>query len=148
MEYEIQRKAFSFLIAVSMMHDQTIDTGLCILTWFSISQILGHQSAFCCLFIRAMIRQICNVRPQDIVTTRSNELLVRLGIEDLDLILKERRLRWYGHVERSSGAIKTAFDIQVDGKRGPVGPKMTWKQLTVRDCREWKLLANNPHDLV
>ena len=41
---------------------------------------------------RAMIRQICNVRPQDIVTTRSNELLVRLGIEDLDLILMERRL--------------------------------------------------------
>ena len=36
---------------------------------------------------RAMIRQICNVRPQDIVTTMSNVLLVRLGIEDLDLIL-------------------------------------------------------------
>ena len=41
---------------------------------------------------RAMIRQICNVRPQDIVTTRSNELLVRLGVEDLEFILKERRL--------------------------------------------------------
>ena len=39
---------------------------------------------------RAMIRQICNVRPQNIVTTRSNELLVWLGIEDLDLILKKR----------------------------------------------------------
>ena len=74
---------------------------------------------------RAMIRQICNVRPQDIVTTRSNELLVRLGIENLDLILKERRLRWYGHVERSNGAVKTAFDIQVDGKRGPGRPKLT-----------------------
>ena len=36
----------------------------------------------------AMIRQICNVRPQDIVTTRSSELLVRLGIEDLDIILR------------------------------------------------------------
>ena len=95
---------------------------------------------------RAMIRQICNVRPQDIVTTRSNELLVRLGIEDLDLILKERRLRWYGHVERSNGAVKTAFDIQVDGKGGPGSPKMTWKQLTERDCREWKLSAINPHD--
>ena len=95
---------------------------------------------------RAMIRQICNVRPQDIVTTRSNELLVQLGIEDLDLILKERRLRWYGHVERSSGAIKTAFDIQVNEKRGPGRPKMTWKQLTERDCREWKLTAVNPHD--
>ena len=95
---------------------------------------------------RAIIRQICNVRLQDIVTTRSNELLVRLGIEDLDLILKERRLQWYGHVERSNGAVKTAFDIQVDGKRGPGRPKMTWKQLTESDCREWKLLAINPHD--
>ena len=81
---------------------------------------------------RAMIRQICNVRPQDIVTTRSSDLLVRLGIEDLDLILKERRLRWYGHVERSNGAVKATFDIQVDGKRGPGRPKMTWKQLTER----------------
>ena len=58
---------------------------------------------------RAMIRQICNVRPQDIVTTRSNELLVRLGIEDLDLILKERRLRWYGHVERFNGAVQDSL---------------------------------------
>ena len=74
---------------------------------------------------RAMIRQICNVRPQDIVTTRSNELLARLGIEDLDLILKERRLRGYGHVECSNGAVKTAFHIQVDGKCGHGRPKMT-----------------------
>ena len=95
---------------------------------------------------RAMIRQICNVRPQDIVTTRSNELLVQLGIDDLDPILKERRLRWYRHVEHSNGAVKTAFDIQADGKYGPQRPKMTWKQLTERDCREWKLSAINPHD--
>ena len=95
---------------------------------------------------RAMIRQICNIRSQDIVTTRSNELLVQLGIEDLDLILKERRLRRYGHVECSNGAVKTASDIQVDGKCGPGRPKMTWKPLTERDCREWKLLVINPHD--
>ena len=62
---------------------------------------------------KAMIRQICNVKPQDIVSTRSNELLARLGIEDLDLILQERRLHWYGHVERSNGAVKTDFDIQL-----------------------------------
>ena len=99
---------------------------------------------------RAMIRQICNVKPQDTATIRSIELLARLGIEDLDLdlILKERRLRWYGigHVEHSNGAVKTAFDIQVRGKRGPGRPKMTWKQLTERDHREWKLSAIDPHD--
>ena len=69
-----------------------------------------------------------------------------LGIEDLDLILKERRLSWYGHMERSNGAVKTAFDIQVDGKRGPGRPKMTWEQLTERDCRELKPSAIDPHD--
>ena len=95
---------------------------------------------------RAMIRQICNVKPQDTATIRSIELLARLGIEDLDLILKERRLRWYGHVERSNGAVKTAFDIQVNGKCGPGRPKISWKQLTERDRREWKLSAINPHD--
>ena len=74
---------------------------------------------------RAMIRQICNVKPQDTATIKSFELLARLGIEDLDLILTERRLRWYGHMKRFNGAVKTAFDIQVDGKRGPGKPKMT-----------------------
>ena len=41
-------------------------------------------------------------------------------------------------------AVKTAFHIQVEGNPGR--PKMTWKQLTERDCREWKLSAINPHD--
>ena len=95
---------------------------------------------------REMIRQICNVKPQNTATIRSIELFARLGIEDLYLILKERRLRWYGHVERSNGGVKTAFDIQVNEKRGPGRPKMTWKQLTERDRREWKLSAIDPHD--
>ena len=49
-------------------------------------------------------------------------------------------------MEGSNGAVKTAFHIHVDGKRGPGRPKMTWKQLTERDRREWKLSAINPHD--
>ena len=96
---------------------------------------------------RVMIRQICNVKLQDTVTIRSNELLAQLGIEDLDLILKEKRLLWYGHVERSKGAVKTVCDIQADGKRGDGRPKMTWKQLTERNRREWKLSAIDPHNI-
>ena len=53
-----------------------------------------------------------------------------LQLEDLDLILRERRLRWFGHVARSSGAIRTAYDMQIDGKRGAGRPKQTWKKLT------------------
>ena len=49
-------------------------------------------------------------------------------------------------MEAFSGAVKTAFDIQVDGMCGPGRPKLTWKQLTVRDCRDWKLSVFDPHE--
>ena len=42
---------------------------------------------------RAMIRQICSIKPEDVATVRSIELLPKLKLEDLNLILRERRLR-------------------------------------------------------
>ena len=44
---------------------------------------------------RAMIRQNCNVEPGNVATIRSNELLARLDIDDLNVILREKRLRWF-----------------------------------------------------
>ena len=70
---------------------------------------------------RAMIRQICSIKPEDVATVRSSVLLAKLELEDLNLMLRERRLRWFGHVERSSGAIRTACDIQIDGRQGGGG---------------------------
>ena len=84
-----------------------------------------------------MIRQICNAKSEDVASIRSNKLLPQLEIDDLDVILMEKRLRWFGHVLRSSGAIKTACDI--DGKRGSGRPEMSWKTLTEKDRREWNL---------
>ena len=37
-------------------------------------------------------------------------------------------------------------DMLVQGKRGPVRPKMTWKEQCESDCKEWKLTAVDPHD--
>ena len=76
---------------------------------------------------RAMIRQICNIKPEDVAMVRSSKLLAKFEPEDLDLILRERRLRWFGHMERSSGAVRTACDIQIDDRGGA---KLTWKKLT------------------
>ena len=67
---------------------------------------------------RVMVRQICSIKPEDVGTVRSSELLAKLELEDLDLILRERRPRWFEHVEHSSGAVKSACYIQVDGKGG------------------------------
>ena len=49
-------------------------------------------------------------------------------------------------MERSSGAVRTACDIQIEGRRGAVRPKLTWKKLTSKDCREWKLTTVYPQE--
>jgi len=45
-----------------------------------------------------MVRWMCNVKVKDRVP--SKELRERLGIDDIILILRQNRLRWYGHVLR------------------------------------------------
>ena len=95
---------------------------------------------------RAMIRQICSIKPEDVATIRSSELLAKLELEDIDLILRERRLCWFGHVERSSGAIRTACDIQIVGRLGAGRPRLTWKKLMERDCCELKLTTVDPQE--
>ena len=54
------------------------------------------------------------VKPENVATDRSSELLAKVELEDLDLILRERRRCWFGHVEHFSGAVRIACDIQVD----------------------------------
>ena len=87
---------------------------------------------------RAMIRQICSIKPEDVATLRSSQLLAKLELEDLNLILRERRLCWFRQVEHSGGAVRTACDIQIDGRQGAGRPKLIWKKLTDKDCHEWK----------
>ena len=73
---------------------------------------------------RAVVGRVRGVEPEDVARVRSRELLAMLQLEDLKLILRERRLGWFGHVERSGGAIRTAYDIQIEGRRGQVGPSL------------------------
>ena len=55
-------------------------------------------------------------------------------------------------MEHSSGAVRTACDIQIDGRRGGGGGEggmramLTWKKLMEKDCREWKLKTFDPHE--
>ena len=52
---------------------------------------------------RAMIPWICNIKAKDEVS--SDSLLTKLGIQDLDVVLRTGRMRWLGRVERSTGWI-------------------------------------------
>ena len=54
-----------------------------------------------------MIREICSIKPEDMAMVRYSKPLANLELEDHDLILRERRLRWFGHVERSSVVVQS-----------------------------------------
>ena len=44
-----------------------------------------------------VIRWICNVNDE----ISSDSLLSKLGLQDIDVVLRSSRMRWFGHVERS-----------------------------------------------
>ena len=52
--------------------------------------------------------------------------------------LREKRLRWFLHVDQISGTFKTVCDMQIEVDRGPGRPKTAWMTLTYRDPHEWK----------
>ena len=49
-------------------------------------------------------------------------------------------------MERSISTIRKACDIPIDGRLAAGRPKLTWKKLTERDCREWKLTTVDPQE--
>ena len=85
---------------------------------------------------RAMIRWICGVPFRDRVP--SLDLRGRLGLKSIEEVMRDKRLRWYGHVERSGEDtwISKCRDIKVEGtgKRGR--PPMSWGEVLRKDLRE------------
>ena len=95
---------------------------------------------------RTMIRQICNVKPDDVATVRSNYLLAQLEIDYIVVKLRQKRLCWFVHVDQISGAFKTVCDMQIEVERGPGRHKTAWMTLTNRDPHEWKHNEFDPSD--
>ena len=84
---------------------------------------------------------------QDVARERSSELLAKLTLKDLDLILRERRLHMVWECGAFlSGAVRTACDIHIDGRRGSGRPKLTWKKLTEKHCHELNLTTVDPQE--
>ena len=82
---------------------------------------------------RAMIRWICGVKPSD--DPSMDELHAKLGICDLAILVRERRLRWHGHVMRSNGEINRVRSRPVPGRKGPGRPKKTWEECVKQDLK-------------
>ena len=88
---------------------------------------------------RAMIRWICNVRAKNEVS--SDSLLTKLGIQDLDVVLRTSRMRWFGHVEHSTGWIAEVRNLHVVAQKRSGRPRKSWDEVLENDRKVWILLT-------
>ena len=93
---------------------------------------------------RAMIRWICNVRAKDKV--RSDSLLTKLGIQDLDVVLRTSRMRWFGHVERSTGWIAEVRKLNVVAQKRSGRPRKSWDEVLENDRKKLGLDSADPQN--
>ena len=70
---------------------------------------------------RAMICWICIVKAKDEVS--SDSLLSKLGIQDLDVVHLTSRIRWFGHIGRSTGWIAEVCKLNVVARRDMVSQR-------------------------
>ena len=93
---------------------------------------------------RAMIRWICNVRAKDKVS--SDSLLTKLGIQDLDVVLRTSRMRWFGHVERSTGWIAEVRKLNVVAQKRSGRPRKSWDEVLENDRKKLGMDSADPQN--
>jgi len=92
-----------------------------------------------------MVRWMCGVKLKDGLP--SKELRERLGIDDIALVLQQKRLRWYGHVlQKDDDWVKKCMEYEVQGPRPRGRPKRTWKEVVREDCKTHKLNKEDAMD--
>ena len=84
---------------------------------------------------RRMLRYIAAVSLLDHV--RSEEVADRCGVEPLEVVMRRRRLRWYGHVRRrdEQEPLGRIMELTVEGRRPPGRPKKSWRKTVEEDMR-------------
>ena len=78
-------------------------------------------------------RRLLNISYKDHVT--NEEVRRKIQVQPLEnmTLVKKRKLRWFGHVSRSSGLAKTILQGTVKGKRKWGRPKKSWED----NIKEW-----------
>ena len=99
-------------------------------TWAMKADTLNRLRRYDC----AMIRWICNVKAKDEVSSVS--LLTKLGIQDLYVVPRTGRMRWFGHVERSTGWISEVRKLNVVTEKRSGRPRKSWDEVIKNDRKK------------
>ena len=66
---------------------------------------------------RRMLRMICGVTLKDMA--ESTVIASRVGVDDLEEHLRQKRLRWFGHIARRNEEVEInkMFELKIEGRR-------------------------------
>ena len=86
----------------------------------------GHQITMNCSCSATMTCWICGIRDRD--ETPSASRIQKFGIEVITSVLRCRRLRYYGHVQRATSCIKCITNFTIPSTRTKGRPRKTWSE--------------------
>src|SRR6266496_4077463 len=95
---------------------------------------------------RMMVRWMCGVILRDRIA--SVELYSQLGLEEVSVVLRRGRLRWFGHLERKNASdwVSACRSIAVAGSRLRGTGKKSWSECVKCDMKIKRLRAEWARD--
>ena len=79
-------------------------------------------------------------------TKLAQTLLTKLGIQDLDVVLRTSRMRWFGHVERSTGWIAEVRKLNVVAQKRSSRPRKSWDEVLENDRKKLGMDSADPQN--
>ena len=73
-------------------------------------------------------------------------LYTKLGIQEVAVALRTKRLRWYGHVAHASSWTNSITSIAIPGPRGRGRPRKSWSECVKADVDVCNLEGINPQN--
>ena len=82
---------------------------------------------------------MCNVKPED--RTSTEELKTRLKLKSVRELLQDRKLQWFGHLERMEerACSSTCRNFKISGSFPRGRPRNTWSEVIRTDLKEKKV---------
>ena len=93
-----------------------------------------------------MLRMICGVTLKDMV--ESTVIASRVGLDDLEEHLRQKRLRWFGHIARRDEAVerKKVFELKIKGRRKRGRPVKRWIDVAEEDMKKRGVVQQDAGD--
>ena len=89
---------------------------------------------------------ICGVMLKDKV--ESTVIVSRVEVDDLEEHLKQKRLRWFGHIVRRDEEMemKKVFELKIEGQRNRGRPVKRWIDVVEEDMKKRGVVQQDAGD--